>query len=151
MTTTSTARLVGSAMLMMSLVWLLAVPLTAHAGEAFSVSDTLSFPMADNLVASPVGDRVAWVFYERGVRNVWVAEAPAWTPRVLTKFTHDEGKPIDELAFSADGSTLVFVRNAGEGNRPPPGGVRANAASLPTAPHVEVWAAPFGVHLILVQ
>ena len=57
--------------------------------------------------------RVAWVFDERGARNVWVAEAPAFAGRRLTAYQHDDGQEITDLAFSPDGATLVYVRGGG--------------------------------------
>ena len=54
---------------------------------AFTVEQVLSLPTPDNLVASPVGSTIAWTFNERGVRNIYVADGPASTPRRLTAYT----------------------------------------------------------------
>jgi dipeptidyl aminopeptidase/acylaminoacyl peptidase len=45
-----------------------------------------------------------------GVRNVWVADAPSYKPRQVTKYTADDGQEIGELAFSPDAKFLVYVR-----------------------------------------
>lgn len=112
-------------------------------GEQFSLQQALSFPTTSDLVASKVGNRIAWVLDERGVRNVWGAEGPAWFPHPLTQFASDDGKEITQLSLSVDGSLAVFVRNEGEGNWSSPTGTHPNPASLPVAQKVEIWIAPF--------
>ena len=57
--------------------------------------------------------RVAWVFDERGARNVWVADAPGFEGRRLTAFEGDDGTTIHSLAFSRDGRRIAFVRGDG--------------------------------------
>ena len=49
--------------------------------RSFTVDQILSFPSPENLIASPVGSTIAWTFNERGVRNVYVADGPAFEPR----------------------------------------------------------------------
>jgi dipeptidyl aminopeptidase/acylaminoacyl peptidase len=120
--------------------------LLAHAQSAaaasFAVDQALAFPAVENVVAAKSGSRIAWVFDEQGVRNVWVADAPEWKAHAVTAFTTDEGKDISELSLSADGSEVVFVRNEDGGNWPPADGVHLNPASLPVAQKVEIWTAP---------
>jgi len=50
----------------------------------FSVGDILGFPSPDNLVASPVGSTIGWTLNERGVRNIYAADGPAFEPRPVT-------------------------------------------------------------------
>lgn len=114
----------------------------ASAAEPFTVEQALAFPAVENVVAAKSGSRIAWVFDEQGVRNVWAAEAPQWKAHALTTFTTDEGKEISQLSLSADGSEVVFVRNADEGNWPPANGVHLNPVGLPVAQKVEIWTAP---------
>ena len=73
------------------------------ARPAFSVEQILSLPTPDNLTASPVGSTIAWTFNERGVRNIYVADAPVFAPRRLTSATEDDGQELTNLSFSSDG------------------------------------------------
>ena len=52
--------------------------------QAPTVEGLLSAPFPTELVAAPSGKAVAWVFDSAGSRNVWVAEAPAWTAPAAT-------------------------------------------------------------------
>ena len=125
--------------------WCLIGPALA-AGQTkprFTLEQALSFPAPDNMVAAPKGQRIAWTFEERGVRNVYGAEGPTWTAKRLTQFDQDDGLEIGELVFSADGETLVFVRNAGGGNWASPEGVAPNPAGRTTGPKTEIWTVRF--------
>jgi dipeptidyl aminopeptidase/acylaminoacyl peptidase len=114
--------------------------LQARQPGPFSVEQILSAPFPSELVASPSGARVAWVFDDRGVRNVWVAEGPAFAGRRLTTYQHDDGQEITGLGFSPDGSALVFVRG-GAANR---AGEVPNPASNAAGAEQAVWTVPVG-------
>lgn len=87
--------------------------LAAQGAAPFGVEQILSAPFPSELVAAPSGARVAWVFDDRGVRNVWVADGPAFAGRRLTTYQHDDGQEITGLAFSPDGAAVVYVRGGG--------------------------------------
>ena len=72
----------------------------------------MSSPFPSNLVAASHSGRVAWVFDAKGVRNLWVADAPNFAARQVTHYTGDEGLPIASLRITADGRTLVYVRGS---------------------------------------
>jgi dipeptidyl aminopeptidase/acylaminoacyl peptidase len=99
-------------LVLVSLLGLAAVPLSAAAENAgpFTLEQVLGSPFPSSLVAARGSGKVAWVFNAKGVRNVWVAEAPDYKGRPVTAFTEDDGEEIGELAFTADASALVFVR-----------------------------------------
>ncbi len=65
-----------------------------------------------NLVAASHSPRVAWVFDAKGVRNIWVADAPDFAARQITHYDGDDGLPIASLRITADGRTLVYVRGS---------------------------------------
>jgi dipeptidyl aminopeptidase/acylaminoacyl peptidase len=97
----------------------------------FSLEQVLSSPFPSELIASPNRDKLAWVFYDKGRRNIWVAEAPDYRARQLTKYTEDDGQGITDLAFSPDGTRIAYARGgprnmAGEHPNPTsdPGGAR---------------------------
>ena len=58
--------------------------------ESFSLEDVVALPVSAPPVASPSGDRLAWVVEERGRRNVWVAAPPEAARRVTVLASHEE-------------------------------------------------------------
>ena len=85
----------------------LAIACAAPATAAnFSIPDVLSYPFVVDLVSAPQANRIAWVRTVRGVRNVWVADGPTFTPRQVTAFTADDGEELTQLTFSPDGAVL---------------------------------------------
>jgi dipeptidyl aminopeptidase/acylaminoacyl peptidase len=93
--------------------------------------------LADGLVASNDGTRIAFVRNVAGERVVYVAQAPAFTPVKVSNFRGDDGQELTGLRFSPDGRRLVFVRGGDhDGNYP---GAPPNAASSPEEPRVMIW------------
>jgi dipeptidyl aminopeptidase/acylaminoacyl peptidase len=108
----------------------------------FSLADVLTYPFVDHLVSAPGANRIAWVRIVGGVRNVWVADGPGFTPRQVTAFKADDGEELSQLAFSPDGAVLVFARGGDhDANWPAKGGLEPDATSSPTQPKVMLWAA----------
>ncbi len=116
-----------------------AVGLLAPAGLAaqatYSLEDILTAPFSTDVVASPVGAALAWIRYDRGARNVWVAEGPGFEGRPLTEWAVDDGQDLASLAFSPDGRRLVFVRGGG----PNRAGEIPNPTSSPEPPERAIW------------
>jgi dipeptidyl aminopeptidase/acylaminoacyl peptidase len=69
----------------------------------------LALPVASELVGARDAPRFAWVESAAGVRNLWFA-GPGQAARALTAFGEDDGRPLADLALSADGTALAFVR-----------------------------------------
>ena len=89
----------------------------------------LSYPFQQNLVSAKSGDIIAWVQTIRGVRNIWLARGPSFAPRQVTHNTADDGQELTGLAFSPDGSRLVWVRGGDhDGNWPADGNLQPNPA-----------------------
>jgi dipeptidyl aminopeptidase/acylaminoacyl peptidase len=113
----------------------------AAAPPSLTPQQLLSYPFPDALVASPVGGTVAWTFNERGVRNIYAADAPDFKARRVTPYTDDDGQEITNVCFSSDGKTLVYVRGGDHGaNWPADGNLMPNPASSPVQPKMQVWA-----------
>jgi len=104
--------------------------------RAYPLEAIMSYAFPSGLVVSPQGDRVAWVFNAKGVRNIWVAEGPQYKARPLTLYSLDDGQELGRLSFSADGSIIVFVRG-GDTNR---SGEYPNPTSNPKGAEQAVWA-----------
>ncbi len=102
------------------LLSLFAVPAAA---QEVTIERLMSAPFPSEMVAAPAGGMVAWVQNDRGVRNVWVADAPRYEARRLTSFAGDDGQELTGLEISPDLRTLVFVRGQGanrQGENPNP-------------------------------
>src|SRR5216117_3827116 len=103
--------------------------------QSFSLEQIMSSPFPSELTVSKRGDKVAWAFDAEGKRNVWIAEAPGFAARQLTRYNSDEGQELTDVVFSPTGSAIAFVRG---GNKNQAGEV-PNPASDPTGAKQEVW------------
>ena len=109
--------------------------------RSFTVDQILGFPSPENLTASPVGSTIAWTFNERGVRNIYVADAPSFEPRRITPYAEDDGQELTQLSFSKNGKTIVYVRGGDHGsNRPGEG--PPDPSGNPIQPKIQVWSVP---------
>ncbi len=111
---------------------------TAQNSPPFTVEQVLGLPTPDNLIAAPTGSTIAWTFNERGVRNVYAADGPAFVARKLTNNTADDGQELTNLSFSRDGKTIVYVRGGDHGGSRP--GDAPNPQGEPVAPKMQIWA-----------
>ena len=89
------------------------------------------------LTAAGKADRIAWVSYERGMRNVFAAGAPDFKPVRLTRFLADDGTDVSDVSLSDNGAVAVFVR----GSAPNRVGWIANPSHDPGGAERAVWAA----------
>src|SRR5438445_4305208 len=72
-----------------------------------TIAQFLSAASPLEVVAATKVDRIAWVAYEQGRRNVYTAAAPAFAPVRLTNYMKDDGVDLTNVRISADGSTVV--------------------------------------------
>ena len=79
-------------------------------GAIFSLSQVMSFPMPMALVSDTSGHNIAYVLDERGVRSLWFAKAPDYTPRELWAAGSDDGQELTGLVISNDGKYVAYVR-----------------------------------------
>ena len=84
--------------------------LAASPEKPFTIEQVMSAPFPSDLVAAPVGGKIAWVFYASGARNIWVSEPPDYKSRRLTSYTADDGQEIAELAWAPDAGSIVYAR-----------------------------------------
>jgi dipeptidyl aminopeptidase/acylaminoacyl peptidase len=105
---------------------------------AFTIDDVMQAPYPSDLLASPAGQFVAWVFDAKGVRNLWIAgPSSAAKARAITSFSQDDGYDIGELAWSPDAQSIAFTRGETLESDAP-----ANVDSSPAGPTPrEVWVA----------
>lgn len=106
-------------------------------GNGFTLEQVMSSPFPSDLIASKSGDKVAWVFDAEGKRNIWIAEAPAFKGRQLTRYDKDDGQEITEPEFSPDGNWIAYVR----GGPPNTDKDIPNPTTDPAGAKQEVWVA----------
>jgi dipeptidyl aminopeptidase/acylaminoacyl peptidase len=106
------------------------------AQQQVTLDALLAWPFPSEIVAAPAGGHVAWVQNGKGSRNVWVASAPAFTPRQLTAYTGDDGQDITTLTWAPDGRAILFVRGGGANRQ----GEIPNPAITPDAAEQAIWA-----------
>lgn len=122
----------------LTVIIIIAITFISMAQEKFTIEQIMSAPFPTNLTASPVGDKVAWIFNAEGVRNIWIAEAPDFLGRRVTDYKYDDGQALSSLAFTMNGEALIYVRG-GNANRQ---GEIPNPLSLPAAVKQEIYMIP---------
>ncbi|MGE5244679.1 MAG: S9 family peptidase [Betaproteobacteria bacterium] len=110
--------------------------LRAAPAGAPTIAEFLSPAYPLQMVAARKADRISWLAYERGRRNVYTAAPPAFAPVQLTHFADDNGVDISDLEISDDGAIAVFVR----GSQPNREGWVADPTSDPTGEERTIWA-----------
>ncbi|MFQ5705238.1 MAG: S9 family peptidase [Gemmatimonadales bacterium] len=117
-----------------------AVVPAAQAQQTFTLEQVMSAPFPSGLVAARSGAKVAWVQNDRGVRNIWVADGPAYEGWQVTSYDADDGQEVSSLEFTPDGGAIVYVR----GGAPNRQGEIPNPTSDPDGAERAVWVVPRG-------
>ena len=78
----------------------------------FTLEQVMSSPFPSHLVAASHSGRTAWAMNQKGIRNVWIADAPQFAPHQITHYGSEDGKAIANLRITPDGRALVYVRGS---------------------------------------
>jgi dipeptidyl aminopeptidase/acylaminoacyl peptidase len=113
----------------------------AKTAPGFTLEQIKGHPFPNQLTAAATGSRIAWAFDERGQRNVWVAEAPDWKARRLTRYETDDGQELTSLQISADGKHVVYVRG-GDHSSNFDDSLPVNPLGMPAPTPVQIWSIP---------
>lgn len=116
---------------------LCSLSLSINAQDKFTLEQVMSAPFPSALTPSRSGGKVAWVLSAKGARNVWVAEAPNYKGRQLTSYNEDDGIEIAELAWTPDGSSVIYTRGGDLDGF----GENTNPRSNPEEPKQAIWIA----------
>jgi dipeptidyl aminopeptidase/acylaminoacyl peptidase len=100
----------------------------------------MSAPFPSDLAASPRGDAISFVLNKEGVRNIWIAQSPAFRPSKITSFTVDDGQALSDLSWLPDDSAVLFTRGGGPNDK----GEFPNPSGNADGGRQEVWIAPLG-------
>lgn len=113
----------------------------AASSSGYTMAQVKSLPFPNELTAAATGQRLVWALNEGGLRNIWVAEGPAFAARKLTAYGMDDGQELTSVQVSNDGKWVVYVRggeHSSNWSELPP-----NPASMPVPFKVQIWAVPF--------
>ena len=112
------------------------------ASTAFTLQQAMSAPFNSDLIAAPVGNKLAWLSNAEGRRNIWVAtpsgSGSGYESRQITHYTQDDGQDITELHWSPDAQSIVYVRGSDPDNAQK---MSANPALIPQGVEQDVWLA----------
>ena len=108
----------------------------AVAAQGFTVGQVMSSPFPESLTVAAKAPRVAWAFDAKGVRNVWVADAPGFAARQVTHYADDDGMALASVRLTPDGRTVVYSR----GSELNAAGEVADPTNNVTRPNQQVWA-----------
>jgi dipeptidyl aminopeptidase/acylaminoacyl peptidase len=106
----------------------------AVARAQFTLEQIMGAPFVSELTAAPQGNRIAWVENSRGVRDIWVAQGPAFQAKRLTGYAGDDGQELSDLHWTPDAASLLYVRGGSE---------NPNPLSRPEGAEQALWIVPF--------
>jgi len=121
-------------------IFLLPLFISVQLSAQSDIANLLAVPFPTSLVGANDGSKVAWVFNDKGERNIFIANQPTFTAKKLTSYTGDEGVDITSLSLTKDGKYLVFVRGNSNNSKGEP----ANPAQLQISTERLVWIADTG-------
>ena len=126
---------------MRKLLLLLVLPIQLLA-QTIPFKSFKNYPFPTELCSASKGAKIAWAMDEQGVRNVYVAEGPAFAAKKVTNFTKNDGQELTSLTISEDGKYVVFIRGGDHGANYD-GGLPINAANETNPFKVQVGSVPF--------
>jgi dipeptidyl aminopeptidase/acylaminoacyl peptidase len=104
--------------------------------QGFTVEQVMSSPFPEGLTAASRAPRIAWAFDSKGVRNIWVADAPSFAARQVTHYSDDDGMALASVRLTPDGRTVVYAR----GSELNSAGEVADPTNNVTRPNQQIWA-----------
>src|SRR5579863_10105840 len=106
---------------------------------AFTFAQNLSYPFPEGLVRDKQGTAIAYALDTEGVRTIWFARAPDFSPRQLFSSGADDGQELTNLVIANDDSHVVYVRGGDhDANWPDP--LQPNPASYTAQQDMQVWS-----------
>lgn len=114
-----------------------AVAAPSKPATAYTIDQFLSPASPLEMSAARKADRIAYVVYDRGMRNVYTAAAPDFKAVRITRFLDDDGVDVSSVRLSDDGSIAIFVRGSAQNRE----GWVANPTHDPAGGDRAVWAA----------
>ncbi len=109
--------------------------------QKFSIQSVTEYPFPSELTSGPTGSSIAVAINEKGLRNIYVAEAPSFILKKITDYTTDDAQEITSINIEPNNKWIVFVRGGDHGAYDET--IPRNPMSLPYAPKVQVMSVPY--------
>lgn len=109
--------------------------------QGFSLESVTGYPFISEVATTRNDGRMAIAVNEKGKRNIYVAQAPAFELKKITSYNEDEGLELTSLTLSADGKWIVYVRGGDHGAFD--GSIRRNPSSLIKGAPIQIFSLPF--------
>jgi dipeptidyl aminopeptidase/acylaminoacyl peptidase len=110
---------------------------SSRRATTYTIDQFLSPASPLEMSAARKADRIAYVVYERGMRNIYTAAAPDFKAVRITKFMDDNGVDVSSVRLSDDGSIAIFIRGSAQNRE----GWVANPSHDPAGGDRALWAA----------
>jgi dipeptidyl aminopeptidase/acylaminoacyl peptidase len=82
--------------------------------QEFTIDQALSAPFASDVVRGPKPGSVAWIENQQGKRNLWIATREGGSGKFLAKrltgYEDDDGQEMYDIAWTPDGTQILYVR-----------------------------------------
>jgi hypothetical protein len=98
----------------------------SNAVHSQNIADYLAPAFPTDLVANHKGDAVAWVFNDKGSRNIYYGNPATNNFKAITEYKGDNGIEIGSIVFAPNDDKIFFVRGNGTNSNGEP----ANPAQL---------------------
>jgi dipeptidyl aminopeptidase/acylaminoacyl peptidase len=106
---------------------------------AFTLSQILNYPFPSAPVRDAKGTAIAYTIDQQGIRSIWFARAPDFTPHQIFSSQSDDGQELSDLAISNDDAHVVYVRGGDhDENWSVP--LQPGPASMPQQPEEQAWS-----------
>ncbi|HEV3091841.1 MAG TPA: prolyl oligopeptidase family serine peptidase [Candidatus Cybelea sp.] len=106
---------------------------------AFSLAQILSYPFPSAPVRDAKGTAIAYTLDTQGVRTLWFARAPGYSPVQLFSSNADDGQELSDLAIAGDLAHVVYVRGGDhDANWALP--LQPGPDLMPQQPLMQVWS-----------
>ncbi|RYY19069.1 MAG: S9 family peptidase [Chitinophagaceae bacterium] len=109
--------------------------------QEFSMAAVTGYPFPSGLTSAASGSKIAVAINEKGKRNIYTAQGPAFNLKKITDYHEDEGQEITGITISPDGNSILYVRGGDHGAFAE--SVPRNPAAKPFAPRVLIYHIPF--------
>lgn len=107
----------------------------AHAAADPVANLVSELPIHSELQTAGRAQAVAWFTELRGERAIWIAAGEPLRARQLHKYSGDDGIPLSQLAISADGDWVAYIR----GSEPNAQGEINNPRNAPDPQERALW------------
>ncbi len=93
--------------------------------QSVTLENIMSAPFPSSMSADLEAGKIAWVFNDQGVRNIYVAWSPLFELKKVTNYNSDDGQVLSNICYQPQGNYIFYVRGGAPNNK----GVHPNPTS----------------------